>query len=129
MRRRRTINASQRPALESVTQTRGGGMQNGSANGRRPVDYDSNPLDAPLRPDRYGPEATAVASGDVLRRRQHNNQINFFTIPEVAQRLQVSARTIRRWIGAGNLIVHRLGGIVRIAEADLRAFLALHRQS
>jgi hypothetical protein len=24
--------------------------------------------------------------------------------------------------------VHRVGGIVRIAEADLRAFLALHRE-
>lgn len=36
-------------------------------------------------------------------------------------------RTVRRWIEAGDLVVHRVGGVVRIAEGDLRAFLALHR--
>ena len=50
-----------------------------------------------------------------------------FTIAEVAERLRVSTRTVRRWIEAGDLVAHRFGGIVRIAETDLRAFLALHR--
>ena len=52
----------------------------------------------------------------------------FFTISEVADRLQVAARTVRRWIKAGDLVVHRIGGVVRIAESDLRAFLALYRE-
>ena len=38
------------------------------------------------------------------------------------------ARTIRRWIANGDLIVHRVDGVVRIAESDLRTFLALHRE-
>lgn len=61
--------------------------------------------------------------------RSHSgNQIKFFTIAEVAERLNVATRTVRRWIKAGDLIVHRVGAVVRIAEDDLRAFLALHRE-
>jgi excisionase family DNA binding protein len=56
------------------------------------------------------------------------NQITFFTIAEIAECLRVTDRTIRRWIEAGDLPVHRIGGIVRIAENDLRGFLALHRE-
>jgi len=52
-----------------------------------------------------------------------------FTISEVAERLHVATRTVRRWIRADDLTVHRVGGVVRIAEADLRAFLALHREA
>jgi hypothetical protein len=29
---------------------------------------------------------------------------------------------------AGDLVVHRVGGVVRVSEGDLRAFLALHRE-
>jgi excisionase family DNA binding protein len=54
--------------------------------------------------------------------------MNFFTMAEVAECLHVSGRTVRRWIEAGDLVVYRVGGIVRIAERDLRAFLALHRE-
>jgi excisionase family DNA binding protein len=57
-----------------------------------------------------------------------HHRIQFFTISEVAERLHVSARTVRRWIEAGDLVAHRIGGLVRIAEDDLRAFLALHRE-
>jgi excisionase family DNA binding protein len=69
----------------------------------------------------------AAAFGHAYGRRHYDNQINFFTIYDVAERLDVSTRTVRRWIEAGDLVVHRVGGIVRIAEGDLRAFLALHR--
>jgi excisionase family DNA binding protein len=67
---------------------------------------------------------SAASSGEGRHRRV---QIKFFTIPEVAERLGVCARTVRRWISAGDLIVHRVGHVVRIAEGDLRAFLAAHR--
>jgi excisionase family DNA binding protein len=45
--------------------------------------------------------------------------------------LRVATRTVRRWITAGELVAHRLGSngnTVRIAEPDLRAFLAIHRE-
>jgi excisionase family DNA binding protein len=51
-----------------------------------------------------------------------------FTIDETADLFNASPRTVRRLIEAGALPVHRIGGIVRIAESDLRAFLALHRE-
>jgi excisionase family DNA binding protein len=51
----------------------------------------------------------------------------FSTIASIAQRLNVSPRTVHRWIGNGKLIVHRIGRSVRISEADLKAFLAAHR--
>ena len=69
----------------------------------------------------------ATAFGDFRGRRHRDNQIRFFTISDVAERLGVSTRTVRRWIGAEDLVAHRFGGIVRISEKDLRAFLALHR--
>jgi excisionase family DNA binding protein len=46
----------------------------------------------------------------------------------VAECLNVSARTIRRWIATGALAAHRFNGVVRIAERDLLAFLAVHRE-
>ena len=58
----------------------------------------------------------------------NHGSTEFFTIIEVAERLHVASRTVRRWIEAGDLIVHRIGGVVRIGERDLRAFLALHRE-
>ena len=67
-----------------------------------------------------------AAHGEV-RHRHRRDDLNFFKISEVAERLRVSTRTVRRWIENGDLIVHRVGGI-RIAEGDLRAFLALHRE-
>jgi excisionase family DNA binding protein len=60
-------------------------------------------------------------------RRRPQAPIHFFTMGEVANSLSLSTRTVRRWIDAGDLIAHRLGTIVRIAEPDLRAFLAVHR--
>lgn len=50
------------------------------------------------------------------------------TIDQVATQLQVSPRTIRRWIAAGDLRAHYLKALVRIAEDDLAAFLNQHRQ-
>jgi excisionase family DNA binding protein len=51
-----------------------------------------------------------------------------YTINAVAETLDVSTRTVRRWIANGTLTAHRLGGVLRISEADLRAFLAEHRE-
>jgi excisionase family DNA binding protein len=61
------------------------------------------------------------------RRRQSEEQISFFTVPDVAEHLGVSARTVRRWIEGQQLVAHHLGRAVRISEQDLRAFLAARR--
>jgi excisionase family DNA binding protein len=55
------------------------------------------------------------------------HRIQFFTVTETAEMLGVCTRTVRRWIDRGELIAHRFGNAVRIAEPDLRAFLAIHR--
>jgi len=52
----------------------------------------------------------------------------YYPIKAVAEAVDVSPRTVRRWIANGDLVVHRINGVVRIAEADLRAFLALRRE-
>ena len=51
----------------------------------------------------------------------------FQTIPEVAALCRVSVRTVRRWIDDGELVAHRLGRRVLVAEEDLQAFLAARR--
>ena len=71
----------------------------------------------------------AGAFGRTHGRRHRDDQIKFFTIAEVAERLHVATRTIRRWIKNGDLIAHRHGGVVRISDGDLRAFLAAHREA
>jgi excisionase family DNA binding protein len=53
--------------------------------------------------------------------------IQFFSIAEVAEGLGVSTRTVRRLIRSGDLVVHRIRGVVRIAAYDLRKFLSAHR--
>jgi excisionase family DNA binding protein len=73
-----------------------------------------------------GPRLAAPSRPGVGRRAEH---LRFFTLNEVAERLSVSSRTVRRWIKAGALPVHRIGGLVRISDADLAAFLALRRES
>ena len=46
---------------------------------------------------------------------------------EVARRIGVSVRTVRRLIAAGDLPVHRIGRAVRITEDDLVRYLKLTR--
>lgn len=71
----------------------------------------------------------AAAFGHVRGRRHSGSGLpKYYTIKAVAEALDVSPRTIRRWIANGDLIVHRVHGVIRIAEGDLRAFLALHRE-
>jgi excisionase family DNA binding protein len=68
-----------------------------------------------------------AAHGEVRHRRRRDDRIKCFKIAEVAELLSVSTRTVRRWIDDGLLIAHRIRGVILIAENDLRAFLALHR--
>jgi excisionase family DNA binding protein len=72
-------------------------------------------------------KAHATDLTNVRDHRSRGEQIKFFTIAELAERLHVNTRTVRRWIVAGDLVVHRVGHVVRVSEGDLRIFLALHR--
>jgi excisionase family DNA binding protein len=54
-------------------------------------------------------------------------EVRFFTVGEIALQLNVSSRTVRRWAAERKLVVHRFGRSVRIFEADLKNFLAMHR--
>ena len=44
----------------------------------------------------------------------------FLTVAETAERLNVSTRTVRRFITTGGLPVHRFGRSVRISETDFQ---------
>jgi excisionase family DNA binding protein len=46
------------------------------------------------------------------------------TIADVADRCQVSPRSVRRWIDKDRLRVIRLGRSIRVAEGDLAKFLS-----
>ena len=64
------------------------------------------------------------------RQRHHDSGLpKYHTIKTVAEALDVAPRTVRRWIANGDLVAHRVGGVVRVAERDLRAFLALNREA
>ena len=55
--------------------------------------------------------------------------VRFCTIQQIAEQIGVSDKTVRRWIASGDLKAHKFGAAVRISADDLRAFLALHRQT
>jgi excisionase family DNA binding protein len=50
-------------------------------------------------------------------------------LKEVASIMGLSVPTIRRAIRHRKLAVHRLGGAIRVSEADLQAFLTQRRQA
>ena len=47
----------------------------------------------------------------------------FFTVDEIAARLQVSDQTVRRWVKSGKLIAFKPGKELRIHPTDLEEFL------
>ena len=55
--------------------------------------------------------------------------LSILTVPQTAEHLQVSEKTIRRWIKSGDLIAHRLGRQLRISESDLRDFIRMRREA
>jgi excisionase family DNA binding protein len=51
----------------------------------------------------------------------------YATLPEVAERLKVSRRTVYRWIKNGDLDAYQFGREYRITESALKDFLKAHR--
>jgi excisionase family DNA binding protein len=62
------------------------------------------------------------------RGRRNSGLPKYYPIKAVAEALDVSPRTVKRWIANGDLIAHRVDRVVRVADTDLRTFLALHRE-
>lgn len=50
------------------------------------------------------------------------------SIKDIAGHCCVSPRTVRRWILANELKIHRLGRQIRISETDFALFLKRHRE-
>lgn len=69
---------------------------------------------------------SAAGAGDPSHRGQSPRE-RFFTIAAVAASLGVSVRTVRRWIKRGDLVAHHFGAALRIAESDLKVFIARQR--
>jgi excisionase family DNA binding protein len=51
------------------------------------------------------------------------------TVRQAAERLGYCERQVRRWIAAGSLPTHSFGRSIRVAQADLDAFIACHRRA
>ena len=47
----------------------------------------------------------------------------FISVPEVAERLDLKAPTIKKFIKAGELRGHKMGGVWRVSEKDFADFI------
>ena len=54
---------------------------------------------------------------------------SLLSVAQVAQRLVVSTKSVRRLIDRGELPVHRIGNLLRISEVDLELFLRARRET
>jgi excisionase family DNA binding protein len=57
-------------------------------------------------------------------------QEEYYTLDQVAEKLQVSRRTVNRWIEEGKLVAIKFApvqGRVRVSESDLKEFIQRHR--
>ena len=61
------------------------------------------------------------------RPRVADRKLRFFSVPEIAEALSVSTKTVRRRIAEGALPCHRIGGVLRISEDDLASYVATRR--
>lgn len=62
-----------------------------------------------------------------MRIKQTRDAPIFLTLNQVAERWQVSEKTVRRQVDRNQLKAHRIGGQLRIAEEDLLAYEKLAR--
>ena len=86
-------------------------------------------MNSRIRPFGISDKTMTAAPDRAQGRGYRGDEIKFFTIPQIAEQLNVADRTVRRWIAKRHLTAHRFGGVVRIAERDLLAFLSVSRES
>jgi len=74
-------------------------------------------------PSSLTPQSVQLPSGDRVRAGARKTAIpKFLKVQQVADLAEVSTRTVRRWIANKLLIAHRVNGVLRISDADFRAF-------
>ncbi len=56
-----------------------------------------------------------------MRKQKMDEQI--YTTDEVAKKLRVDIKTVRKWIRAGDLVAMDIGGEYRIRESNLQDFI------
>lgn len=92
---------------------------------------DAQPV-SDVRPPPAKPQASTFDSAARLETRPSKGTApqlpRLLTISEVAVRLRICTKTVRRRIQRGELHVHRIGRQLRISEEELGAFLALNRR-
>jgi excisionase family DNA binding protein len=71
-------------------------------------------------------EAAAEVTADKALQSPESGE-RFLSVAEVAVRLDVSEKTVRRKIASGDLPARRVGTLLRIGERDLAAYLARAR--
>ena len=52
---------------------------------------------------------------------------DLLTLNDVADRLQVSRRTVERLVAAGRIRIVRVGRLIRVTERELEAYVAAQR--
>jgi len=57
----------------------------------------------------------------------HSQPERLLTVSQAAQQYAVCERLIRRWVADREIPYHRIGRSIRLAPADLDAFVANHR--
>ena len=60
---------------------------------------------------------------------RNSEDVRLQTIPDVAERCQVSEKTVPRWIDAGDLVAYQLGRQWRIDPEDLQKFVKSRRSN
>jgi hypothetical protein len=79
-------------------------------------------------PSSLTPQSVPPPFGDRVHAGARKTAIpTFLKVQQIADLAEVSTRTVRRWI-AKLLVAHRVNGVLRISDADFRAFLATHRE-
>lgn len=58
-----------------------------------------------------------------------NRRSAYLTLPEAAELLRVSQRTLYRWMREGQLKCFRIGNITRIAISDMETFIHSHTET
>jgi excisionase family DNA binding protein len=81
--------------------------------------------DQPL-PDRSTPDPARESSAGKGRGLTESGE-RFLSIAEVAKRLDVSEKTVRRKVASGDLPAHRVGKLLRVSEGNLRAYVTRPR--
>lgn len=85
---------------------------------------DSHALALGLRSIARGLELLAAAIEQAESTPATTNETRALSVAEVAERLGISERSVRRLIDRGELRARRLGARVLIAEADLQQLLS-----